>query len=35
MSIRKGDTVEVLSGDDKGQRGTVHSVAPKEGRLIV
>lgn len=35
MNIRKGDTVEVISGDDKGQRGTVHVVLPKEGRLIV
>lgn len=35
MNIRKGDTVEVISGDDKGQRGTVHAVLPKEGRLIV
>jgi len=35
MKIKKGDTVEVISGDDKGVRGTVHSVAPKEGRVIV
>jgi len=26
MKIRKGDTVEVVSGDDKGVRGTVNSV---------
>jgi len=26
MKIRKGDTVEVIAGDDKGQRGTVHHV---------
>ncbi len=26
MKIRKGDTVEVISGDDKGLRGTVHRV---------
>ena len=35
MGIRKGDTVEVISGDDKGQRGTVHTVLPRQGRLIV
>jgi large subunit ribosomal protein L24 len=26
MKIRKGDTVEVVSGEDKGSRGAVHSV---------
>jgi len=35
MKIKKGDTVQVISGDDKGQRGTVHSVFPKMGRLVV
>jgi hypothetical protein len=29
---QEGDTVEVLSGDDKGSRGTVHPVSPTEGR---
>ena len=33
--IKKGDTVEVLSGDDKGSRGTVHTVFPGEGRVVV
>jgi len=28
MKIRKGDTVQVISGDDKGMRGTVHRVIP-------
>ena len=28
MKIRKGDTVEVMCGDDKGVRGTVHNVIP-------
>jgi len=28
MKIRKGDTVEVRCGDDKGMRGTVHRVIP-------
>ena len=35
MKIKKGDTVEVIAGNDKGMRGTVHSVRPKEGRLVV
>jgi len=26
MKIKKGDTVEVISGNDKGTRGTVHRV---------
>lgn len=26
MKIKKGDTVEVISGNDRGQRGTVHRV---------
>jgi large subunit ribosomal protein L24 len=28
MKIKKGDTVEVMSGNDKGMRGTVHRVLP-------
>ncbi len=28
MNIKKGDTIEVISGDDKGLRGTVHRVFP-------
>ena len=35
MKIRKGDTVVVVSGDDRGARGTVHRVLPAEGRLVV
>jgi large subunit ribosomal protein L24 len=31
--IKKGDTVEVISGADKGKRGTVHDVLPGEARL--
>ena len=33
--IKKGDTVEVISGDDWGLRGTVQWVMPKDGRLVV
>jgi large subunit ribosomal protein L24 len=35
MKIKKGDTVEVISGDDKGVRGTVRLAMPKEGRIVV
>jgi large subunit ribosomal protein L24 len=35
MHIRKGDTVEVVAGDDKGTRGRVLSVDPKQGKLVV
>ena len=31
MNIRKDDIVEVISGDDRGKRGRVLSVHPKEG----
>ena len=33
--IKKGDTVEVISGDDRGLRGTVQWMMPGEGRLVV
>ena len=33
--IKKGDTIEILTGDERGQRGTVHAVQSKEGRVIV
>lgn len=37
FKIRKGDTVEVISGrrDDKGKRGEVIRVIPEEHRLVV
>jgi len=35
MKIKKGDTVEVISGNDKGVRGTVHAVFPEAERLVV
>jgi len=35
MKIKKGDTVEVISGNDKGMRGSVHTVFPTRDRLIV
>jgi large subunit ribosomal protein L24 len=33
--IRRGDTVEVISGRDKGARGEVLRVLPSESRLVV
>jgi len=35
MKIRKGDTVEVISGNDRGVRGEVNLVMPKQGRIVV
>jgi large subunit ribosomal protein L24 len=35
MHIRKGDTVEVVAGDDSGSRGTVLSVNRKSGKVVV
>jgi large subunit ribosomal protein L24 len=35
MKIKAGDTVEVIGGNDKGTRGTVRIVMPKEQRAIV
>jgi large subunit ribosomal protein L24 len=33
--VTKGDTVQVISGDDKGKRGKVLRVHPKTGRVTV
>ena len=33
--IKKGDNVIVLAGRDKGKRGEVYQVMPKEGRALV
>ena len=33
--IKKGDSVVVLSGKDKGKTGTVAKVMPKEGKVVV
>ena len=35
MRIKKGDTVEVISGKDKGKRGEILKVIPKKDRVIV
>ena len=35
MKIRKGDTVQVLSGNDKGKTGEILEVIPKSEKIIV
>lgn len=35
MKIKKGDTVQVIGGDDKGAKGTVHRVYPKKNMVVV
>lgn len=35
LHVKKGDTVLIISGDDRGQKGKVLEVSPKEGKVIV
>jgi large subunit ribosomal protein L24 len=35
MKIRKGDTVRVLTGKDKGREGEVMTVLPKANKVVV
>ena len=35
MNIKKGDTVQLIAGKDRGKRGEVLKVLPKENRLVV
>ena len=35
VHVKTGDTVVVISGDDKGTKGEVIAVSPKEGKVIV
>ena len=35
MKIKKGDTVKIISGNDKGKTGKVLAVFPKEDRIVV
>ena len=35
VHVRTGDTVIVISGKDKGAKGKVLAVSPKEGKVIV
>ena len=34
LHVKKGDTVKVIAGDDKGAIGVIIAVFPKEGRVI-
>ena len=33
--IKRGDTVKVIAGDDKGKSGKVLQVLPESGRILV
>ena len=35
MKIKKGDTVIVVTGKDKGKKGKVHTAIPKRSRVVV
>jgi large subunit ribosomal protein L24 len=35
LHVTKGDTVQVISGDEKGKRGKVLRVFPKTGRVTI
>jgi len=35
MKVRKGDTVEIIAGKDKGKRGKIIHAMPKNSRVMV
>jgi large subunit ribosomal protein L24 len=35
LKIKRGDTVVVISGKEKGERGEVREVLPRENRVVV
>ena len=35
LHVKQGDTVQVLSGKDKGKQGKILAASPKEGKIIV
>lgn len=35
MHVKKGDTVKVISGKDKGTSGKIVRALPKEGKIVV
>ena len=35
MHVKKGDTVKILSGDDKGKTGKVAKAFPAENKIII
>ena len=35
MHVKKGDTVEILSGDDKGKKGKIVRAFTSEGKVLI
>ena len=35
LKIKRGDTVQVISGKEKGRRGEVREVIPKKNRVVI
>lgn len=35
MHVKKGDTVKIIAGNDRGRTGDVEKVLPKENRVVV
>ena len=35
IKIKRGDTVQVISGKEKGRRGEVREVIPKKNRVVI
>lgn len=35
MKLKKGDTVMVISGKDKGKQGTILRVLPEDGKVVI
>ncbi len=35
LKIKRGDTVQVISGKEKGRRGEVREVIPKKNRIVI
>ena len=35
MKVKKGDTVQVLTGNERGKRGEVTRVLPKQNKIVV
>ena len=35
MKLKKGDTIKIISGNDKGKQGKVLAVFPSEERIVV
>lgn len=35
LHVKKGDTVQILSGKDKGKQGKIISALPKAGKVVV